>query len=261
MNQPPTNPAKRPPPSRPSVRDPAEGILLVDKPVGPTSHDIVFKIRKHFKLRKVGHGGTLDPMATGLLVILIGRGTKLSNRIMTSDKTYEGTMHLGIETDSQDLDGEVLSERDPSAVTREALERELEKRTGDLMQTPPMVSAVKIDGVPLYKLARKGKTVERDPRLIHVFEFTLLDFDLPLAGFRLTCTKGTYVRTLCAEAGVSLGCGAHLSQLRRTRSGDLDVAQALSLEDVLALTTPQLVEKIIPVHRILREGRPHGQKG
>jgi len=228
-----------------------DGILLVDKPTGPTSHDIVDSIRRRFKFRKVGHGGTLDPQATGLLVILIGRGTKLSNRFMNSDKTYEGHMVLGVATDTQDSQGTVLEESDPSAVTREMVEAEMAKFRGDVMQTPPMVSAVKKNGVPLYKLARKGKTVERKPRLIHVYRFDLLEFEPPRVFFRLRCTKGTYVRTICADIGENLGCGAHLAELRRTESGSSNVAEALPIEQILAMDRDALQTHIVPVTRLL----------
>lgn len=242
------------PPAPPRNMDPWDGLLLVDKPAGPTSHDVVDEIRRCFRLEKVGHGGTLDPMATGLLVILLGRGTKLSNQVMGSDKTYEGICHLGITTDTEDADGQVTSEKGCEGITRERVEEEMRKRKGDLMQTPPMVSAVKRDGVPLYKLARKGKTVEREPRLIHVYDFALLEYDPPCARFRLRCTKGTYVRTLCADIGRDLGCGAYLSQLRRTASGSLDVADATPLEQVLAMDMGQLVQLVIPIQAsLLRE--------
>lgn len=231
-----------------------EGLLLVDKPVGLTSHDVVDRVRRHFGLSKVGHGGTLDPMATGLLVILLGRGTKLSNLITASDKTYEGVLRLGVTTDTDDVDGRVTSEADASGVTRERLEDEMRKREGDLMQVPPMVSAIKRQGVPLYKLARRGQTVERKPRLIHVYEFRLLGYDPPRARFRLSCTKGTYVRTLCADIGRALGCGAFLETLRRTRSGSLNVEQALPLEEVLRLDREGLAERVLPLHRIPFEG-------
>jgi tRNA pseudouridine55 synthase len=237
-------------PPQPQALDPWDGLLLVDKPSGPTSHDIVAKIRRHFRIRKVGHGGTLDPMATGLLVILLGRGTKLSNRIMGSDKTYEGVMRLGAATNTQDADGNIVSEGDPSSVTREQVAEEMRKRTGDLMQTPPMVSAIKKDGVPLYKLARKGEVVERDARLIHVYRFDLLDFALPDASFRLSCTKGTYVRTLCAEIGGSLGCGAHLKALRRTASGSLRVEDAMPLDDILKLSPDELTRRVVPMDTV-----------
>jgi len=232
-----------------------DGLLLVDKPSGPTSHDVVDRIRRHFRLDKVGHGGTLDPMATGLLVILLGRGTKLSNFIMGSDKVYEGTMRLGATTDTDDLDGKLLVESDASGVTRGALEAEMKKWVGDIMQTPPMVSAIKKDGVPLYKLARKGQTVEREARLIHIYEFALLDFTLPSVRFRLACTKGTYVRTVCADVGRALGCGAFLEQLRRTRSGSFDVADALTMPRILEMPLEKLVEHVIPVHKV-RTGGP-----
>lgn len=236
-----------PPPPR--ALDPYDGILLVDKPSGPTSHDVVADIRRTFRLNKVGHGGTLDPQATGLLVILIGKGTKLSNDFMGSDKIYEGTMRLGISTDSQDAQGKILKEADYQSVTREQVEAEMKKYTGDILQTPPMVSAVKQAGVPLYKLARKGKTVEREARLIHVYEFRLLEFKPPQVTFVLRCTKGTYVRTLCADIGENLGCGAHLEQLRRSQSGDLRVADAMPLDQVLKLTLEELCLKMIPVNR------------
>lgn len=241
---------------RPAL-DPWDGVLLVDKPSGPTSHDIVDDIRHRFRFKKVGHGGTLDPMATGLLVILLGRGTKISNAVMGSDKIYEGTIHLGITTDSQDCDGKVLSETDPSAVTREALEAEMRKFVGDIQQIPPMVSAVKKGGVPLYKLARKGQEVEREPRLIHIYEFRLLTFTPPTATFVLRCTKGTYVRTLCADIGAALGCGAHLAQLRRTKSGDFDITDAVTLEEILKLDADGLIPRVIPItdNRIPRLGR------
>jgi tRNA pseudouridine55 synthase len=233
-------------PAPPRAPDPWDGVLLVDKPSGPTSHDIVAKIRRHFQIKKVGHGGTLDPMATGLLIILLGKGTKLSGQIMGSDKVYEGTMRLGISTDTQDADGQVLAERDASAVTREQLLEEMKKRTGDMHQVPPMVSAIKKDGVPLYKLARKGQTVEREPRFIHVYQFHLIDFAPPVATFRLRCTKGTYVRTLCSDIGDALGCGAHLASLRRTESGTFRLADAVTLDDLLRLNSAELTSRIIP---------------
>ena len=224
-----------------------DGLLLVDKPAGITSHDVVDRIRRRFRFDKTGHGGTLDPMATGLLVLLLGRGTKLSDRIMGGDKTYEGTLRLGMTTTTEDLDGEVVEECDPSGVTREALDAALARRRGDQMQTPPMVSAIKIDGVPLYKLARKGREVERKARLIHVYEFALLDFAPPRASFRLRCTKGTYVRTLCAEIGAELGCGAFLETLRRTASGPFRLADAAPFDELLALDRPGLDARVQPL--------------
>lgn len=231
---------------RPDVPDP-DGLLLVDKPSGMTSHDVVDRIRRQFRFGKVGHGGTLDPMATGLLVILIGRGTKVSERVMASDKIYEGLLHLGVTTDTEDVDGRVLEEKDASAVTREALEAAIARRRGDQMQTPPMVSAIKKDGVPLYKMARQGKTVEREARLIHVYHFDLLDFTPPLARFRLRCTKGTYVRTLAADIGRELGCGAFLENLRRTSTGGFRIEEAQPLDALTALDRAGLEKHILPL--------------
>ncbi len=224
-----------------------DGILLVDKPMGPTSHDLVNRIRKHFSIPKVGHGGTLDPMASGLMILLLGRGTKLSDRFLGSDKTYAGSLTLGQETDSLDATGEIQAEAPFDHVTASDLEREMTARRGDSLQTPPMVSAVKVNGVPLYKHARKGKTVARKPRLIHIYRFALLGYEPPIADFELQCTKGTYVRVLCAEIGQSLGCGAHLSRLRRTRSGNLHIQNAIPFHDVMQLSRAELARHVLPI--------------
>jgi len=228
--------------------DICDGILLVDKPAGLTSHDVVAHIRRRFRLKKVGHGGTLDPMATGMLVILLGRGTKLSAQIMDSDKRYEGTLLLGVQTNTQDIEGTVEAEADASQITPEMVENKFSEYTGDIMQVPPMVSAKKLNGVPLYKLARKGKTVEREPRLIHIYGFKLLESDPPRFKFRLRCTKGTYVRTICHDIGNDLGCGGCLATLRRTRTGNLKVADATSLDDIMKMSPENLIAKVIPMH-------------
>lgn len=224
-----------------------DGVLLIDKPIGPTSHDIVDRIRRFFRIKKVGHGGTLDPMASGLMILLLGKGTKLSDRFLGSDKIYQGTMHFGIATDSQDAMGEVIREADASALTEEQIRAQMQTLVGDSLQMPPMTSALKIKGVPLYKLARKGETVERKPRLIHVFRFDLLAFTPPCADFEVKCTKGTYVRTLSADVGEALGCGAHLSKLRRTQCGSLSLDQALPLADALTMSPQELATHVIPM--------------
>ena len=234
----------RPAPPRPI--EPLDGVLPVDKPSGPTSHDVVDAVRRHFGLRKVGHGGTLDPQATGLLILLLGRGTKLADRFIGSDKTYQGVLRLGIATDTQDADGEVVREADPSGVTREQVEGLMAKLTGDLLQKPPMVSAVKVAGVPLYKHARKGREVERESRLIHVYEFVMERFENPRAQFILRCTKGTYVRTLCAEIGDALGCGAHMTKLTRTRVGEFTLERAIPLEALMKMSRAEMEEKLLP---------------
>jgi tRNA pseudouridine55 synthase len=224
-----------------------DGLLLVDKPQEWTSHDLVAKVRNHFRLNKTGHGGTLDPNATGLVVLLIGRGTRLSAKVMGGDKTYEGEILLGVETDSQDTDGETVAEKDPSGVTAEQLAAEMKKFIGDQMQMPPMVSAIKKNGVPLYKLARKGQEVEREPRFIHLYNFTLRAFTPPRLTFEVTCTKGTYVRTLAHDLGQRLGCGACLSQLRRTQSGTFSLSDAHTVEEILQWDRAELEKKIIPI--------------
>jgi tRNA pseudouridine55 synthase len=242
------------PPATPRPVDPFDGILLVDKPTGPTSHDVVDAVRRRFAFDKVGHGGTLDPQATGLLILLIGRATKLSDRFIGSDKAYDGDLLLGVATDSFDADGRVLREADWRGVTREQIEAEMAKRQGDIMQTPPMVSAVKVEGVPLYKRARKGQTVERKPRLIHVYEFTLRAFEPPIASFTVRCTKGTYVRSLCAEIGDAVGCGAHLKALRRTSCGSFKADSAAPLDALLAMDRTELRSRILTLHDLALAG-------
>lgn len=234
-------------PKPPQASDPFDGVLLVNKPAGPTSHDIVARIRRTFQIRKVGHGGTLDPGATGLLIILLGRGTKLSSRIMGGDKTYAGEIELGSSTSTQDAEGEVLERGDVSAVTEAELQQAMNALRGDSYQTPPMVSAVKIDGVPLYKLARKGQTVAREPRLIHVYDFKLLSFTSPRGAFRVRCSKGTYVRTLCHDVGESLGCCAHMASLCRIQSGGLKLEDAYELETLLTWSFDELCRNLIPM--------------
>lgn len=221
-----------------------DGLLLIDKPSGWTSHDVVNKVRRTFRIPKVGHGGTLDPLATGLLVLLLGKATKLSDSVMRGDKGYEGTLLLGRVTDSQDTDGETLSEADSSHVLKENLEAELKALKGESHQLPPMVSAVKINGQRLYKAARKGIEIEREPRLIRIDEIKLLSFDPPFARFEVQCGKGTYIRTIAHDVGQKLGCGACLSALRRTRSGSFSIDQAYPLSQVLAFT-PEEIEKIL----------------
>jgi len=225
---------------------PFDGAILIDKPAGPTSHDVVDAIRRRFGIKKVGHCGTLDPNATGLLIIVVGRGTKLSEKLMGDDKVYEGTIKFGETTNSYDADGEILETRPVPPLTLDQLNEAAVTFMGDQMQTPPMVSAIKINGVPLYKLARKGIEVEREPRLVHIYNFRFTNYEPPLGQFRVACTKGTYVRSIAHELGQKLGCGAHLAALRRSVSGKFDVADATKLDDVLKLTTTELEKKVIP---------------
>ena len=226
--------------------DPLDGAILVDKPAGPTSHDVVDNVRKQFAIKKAGHAGTLDPAATGLLLVLLGRGTKLSERLMSDDKVYSGIMKFGETTNSYDADGELLASLPVPPMTLDELNAAADTFVGDLMQTPPMVSAVKKDGVPLYKLARKGIEVERKPRLIHIYSFRFTNYDEPFGSFRVACTKGTYVRSLAHDLGEKLGCGAHLATLRRVVSGKFDVQDAIQYEDLLHLSVSELQKRVIP---------------
>ena len=223
-----------------------DGAILIDKPSGPTSHDVVDAIRRRFKIKKVGHCGTLDPNATGLLIIVLGRGTKLSEKLMSVDKAYEGTIKFGETTDSYDADGALVSSLPVPPLTLEELNAEGATFVGDLMQMPPMVSAVKKDGVPLYKLARKGVEVERKERLVHIYRFTFSAYEEPIGRFSIACTKGTYVRSIAHDLGQRLGCGAHLETLRRTESGRFNVADAIPLQNVLTLSAAELEKRVIP---------------
>ena len=228
-----------------------DGILLIDKPAGLTSAQVVAAVKRHFRFDKVGHGGTLDPGATGLLALLVGKGTSLSNAVMGGDKVYTGEILVGTETTTQDTEGEIVAELPYDLVTEERLREEMSKLRGDIYQTPPMVSAIKINGVPLYKLARKGETVAREPRLIHVYDFRLLSYEAPIGRFEVMCGKGTYVRTLCHDVGQALGCGACMKSLRRIASGKLRIADAITLDAALALDKVALTERIIPCYRYI----------
>jgi len=223
-----------------------DGALVVDKPAGCTSHDVVDRVRRRFNIKKVGHCGTLDPNATGLLVLLLGQATRLSEKFMAADKVYEGIIRFGEATDSYDADGEITASLPVPPLTLEQLNQETAAFIGDQHQIPPMVSAVKIKGVPLYKLARKGQEVERQPRLIHIYSFRFSAYAEPDAHFRLACTKGTYVRTVAHEIGQKIGCGAHLLTLRRLASGKFDVAQATSLDTLLNGSEAELAARVIP---------------
>jgi len=225
---------------------PLDGAVLIDKPAGPTSHDVVDAIRRGFRIKKVGHCGTLDPNATGLLIIVLGRGTKLSEKLMGNDKVYEGTIKFGVTTDSYDVDGETTETKPIPPLTLEQLNGLAAQFVGDQMQVPPMVSAIKKDGVPLYKLARKGLEVEREPRLVHIFNFRFTSYAEPLGEFRLACTKGTYVRSVAHDLGQKIGCGAHLATLRRTVSGKFDVANAAPLDAVMKMSVAELQKRVIP---------------
>lgn len=226
-----------------------EGLLFVDKPQGLTSHDVVAHIRRIYHIKKVGHAGTLDPMATGLLIILVGRATKASNFLMSQPKTYEGTMRLGATTDSQDADGEFLEEKEVPAVSEAEMDEYFQGFLGDQYQMPPMFSAKKIKGVPLYKMARKGQEVEREARFVTIKSFERLRMELPDIDFRIEVSKGTYVRTVAHDLGQKIGCGAYLTALRRTAIAAMSVEQAVTLQTLQDAPPSQVGRYLIPVHR------------
>src|SRR3954466_13964916 len=230
--------------------DPCGTALLIDKPPGPTPDDVVGALRHRFNSNKVGHAGTLDPNATGLLIILLEERTKLSEKLMSSDKVYEGTVKFGEETDSYDADGELVASLPVMPMTLDELNDAADAFVGDIMQEPPMVSAVKMGGVPLYKLARKGIEVERKPRLIHVYTYRFTKYEEPIGWFRVACTKGTYVRSLAHDLGQKLGCGAHLETLRRITSGKFEVTDSIPFEDVLGMEEKELEKRVIPMLKL-----------
>ncbi len=216
----------------------ANGILIVDKPAGWTSQDVAAKLRGVFHEKRVGHGGTLDPMATGVLPIFIGRATRAVPFFEHADKVYEAGLRLGLVTDTQDVTGRTLEERAVD-ITQERLEAALDNFRGEITQIPPMYSAIKVNGQKLYALARQGKAVERAPRPVTIFALDLLGGAGADWRLRVHCSKGTYVRTLCHDIGAALGCGGCLSALRRTRAGAYDVTRSHTMAEILAAENPE----------------------
>lgn len=210
------------------------GILLINKPEGKTSHDVVAMIRRILGTKRVGHAGTLDPLATGLLVVLVGKSTKMFDRFVAFDKTYRATLKLGLKTSSADTMGTTLEEKSYSAITQSQVKEAFAKFTGNIEQLPPMVSAVRHKGERLYKIARAGKEVERTARNVRIDELTILRFAPPEVEFIMACSKGTYVRQLADDVGDVLGCGACICQIERTKVGPFDIAQAKNIEDINA---------------------------
>jgi tRNA pseudouridine55 synthase len=233
-------------------QDNLDGVLLVDKAPGMTSHDVVAIVRRQLNTKKVGHCGTLDPLATGLLIIVLGRGTKIQDLLMAEDKEYVGTMTLGVTTDSQDADGVAVETKPVPEFTREQIDTAFGKFQGDFYQMPPMVSAIKKDGVPLYKLARQGKTVEREPRFVHVYGHEIKEVRLPEIDFRVACSKGFYVRTYAFDIGNELGCGAHLKQLRRTKSGKFTLEHSITVEEIKTLDAATIRGRILSLPAVSR---------
>lgn len=229
-----------------------DGVLLVDKAPGMTSHDVVAITRRRLQMKKVGHCGTLDPIATGLLLLTLGRGTKIQDLLMSEDKEYSGTMILGIATDTQDSAGQVIQERPVPELDEATVRAAFEKYAGDFYQMPPMVSAIKQGGVPLYKLARQGKTVEREPRLVHVYRYSIDRIALPEIDFTVVCSKGFYVRTYAHDIGDTLGCGAHLKNLRRTKSGRFSVEGAITVAELKEADPVDILSRILTLPEVSR---------
>jgi tRNA pseudouridine55 synthase len=247
-----------------------DGVLAVDKPAGMTSHDVVDRVRRRLGTRKVGHAGTLDPDATGVLIVGVGRATRLLSYAQESPKRYRALARFGTSTTTQDASGEVIAER-ATHIGREDVEREIKRFVGDIEQVPPMVSAVKIGGERLYKKARRGEEIERKPRPVTIYELNLIDLverEPPEAVLDVVCSAGTFVRTLIHDLGEALGCGAHMVELRRTETGGFTEDDVVPLEDVTPEALRPLADAVRPLARLelddrqvedVRHGRPlHG---
>jgi len=217
-----------------------------------TSHDVVALVRRKLEIKKVGHCGTLDPIATGLLLLTLGRDTKIQDLLMSEDKEYAGTLTLGTSTTTQDREGTVVEEHPVPLFSEKEVRAAFDKFRGDFYQMPPMVSAIKHRGVPLYKLAREGKIVEREPRLVHVYRYSIDRIALPQINFSVLCSKGFYVRTYAHDIGQALGCGAHLKSLRRLKSGRFDVAQAITVEEIKTAPPQEVVGHMLTLPEVSR---------
>jgi tRNA pseudouridine55 synthase len=229
-----------------------DGVLLVDKAEGMTSHDVVALVRRKLLIKKVGHCGTLDPIATGLLLLTIGRGTRVQDLLMSEDKEYAGTLTLGITTTTQDRQGEIVDQRPVPDLHENEIRAAFERFHGDFYQMPPMVSAKKHGGVPLYKLARQGKVVEREPRFVRVYRYTIDRIGAAEIDFSVLCSKGFYVRTYVHDIGAVLGCGAHLKSLRRIKSGRFDVANAIDVDEIKNQPREEIVKRILSLPEVSR---------
>ena len=209
-----------------------DGLLIINKPKGFTSHDVVAKLRKILSIQKTGHTGTLDPDATGVLCVCVGKATKLAQYTSEFEKEYRVVMRLGVITDTQDATGKVIKETENFEISRDEIEDAFRKFTGNIKQIPPMYSAIKVGGTPLYRLARKGKEISREPRDVYIKEIKFIEYSGALVKFDVICSKGTYIRALCFDIGNYLGVGAHMHSLERLRSGDFHIKDAVTMEDV-----------------------------
>ena len=231
-----------------------DGVIVIRKEKGFTSHDVVAKLRGILHMKKIGHTGTLDPDAEGVLPVALGKATRLVDMITDKEKTYEAVMRLGVVTDTQDMSGTVLSQTEDISVTEEELRTVIGSFVGDYMQVPPMYSALKVNGKKLYELAREGKTVERKARPVHFYEIEILDINLPLVHFCVTCSKGTYIRTLCHDIGEKLGCGAAMETLLRTKVGRFTLDDAITLAQAEeAVQAGEIESKVVGIEQILAE--------
>lgn len=229
-----------------------DGVLVINKEGGWTSHDVVAKVRRLLGGAKVGHAGTLDPSATGVLPILVGRATRIAEFLIEWDKEYRAVLRLGETTDTEDATGRVLTRTDASRISRQAIDEVVARFRGPQRQLPPMYSAIKVSGQPLYKAARAGKTVAREERTIVVHALDVLDTDGPNVTLHIVCSKGTYVRTLCADIGRALGVGGHLLALERRRVGPLSLTQAITVQQVAELVQRgTLHERLLPIRQVL----------
>ena len=230
-----------------------QGIIVIQKEKGFTSHDVVARLRGILHMKKIGHTGTLDPDAIGVLPVALGKGTKLVDLLTDKEKTYEAVLHLGITTDTQDMSGTVLEEK-PVSVTEEQVRDVLKSFVGEQMQVPPMYSALKVNGRKLYELAREGKTVERKARPVCFYEIQPLEMNLPLVKIRVTCSKGTYIRTLCNDIGEKLGCGGCMEELLRSKVGRYTLEESHTLAQVEAAVADGTIQELIyPVEKVLAD--------
>ncbi|MCP3951122.1 MAG: tRNA pseudouridine(55) synthase TruB [Desulfobacterales bacterium] len=235
------------------MRTDTNGVVIVDKPAGISSARVVAEVKRICNARKTGHAGTLDPFATGTLVCCLNQATRLAKFFLHDRKKYRGTLHLGIDTDTQDLTGRVLSENKTLTVTAADIRQVFDCYTGTIEQAPPVYSALKHKGTPLYRLARKGQPVQKPPRKVTIAQLTILEIAIPFVSFEVTCSAGTYIRTLCADIGRQLGCGGHLKALQRLESSGFSIAEAVTLDDLEELVSADaLASRLISMADALR---------
>lgn len=231
-----------------------DGVLNINKPSGVTSHDVVESVRRILGEKRIGHTGTLDPLATGVLVLCVGRATRIAQYLEAGEKEYKAVMRLGVTTDTLDAEGRVLETKTYTPPDRQMLGAVMRRFTGPILQRPPAYSAVKVGGVPSYKLAREGKAQPLNPRPVHIFGIELTAYEDPDVGFIVTCSKGVYIRTLCAEMGDALGMGAHLARLERTRSGRFGIERAITLDQLRTMAAADAIVRVMtPIDEALSE--------